>query len=99
MTVDSDPGPLSTEQRKLYDIVTAQYIQELTCNDPPRPLLLNIMALQGLGRRLRSLRRVHGFKSLHNGPEEAIPSSARLQQVLQPLILSGGRYIASFGYL
>jgi hypothetical protein len=43
------------------------------------------MALQGLGRRLRSLRRVHGFKSLHNSLEEAIPSSARLQQVLQPL--------------
>jgi hypothetical protein len=56
VTVDSDPGPLSTEQRKLYDIVTAQYIQELTCNDPPRPLLLNIDGVAGSGKTFTLLK-------------------------------------------
>ena len=50
VTVDSDPGPLNTEQRKLYDIVTAQYIQELACNDPPQPLLLNTDGVAGSGK-------------------------------------------------
>jgi ATP-dependent DNA helicase PIF1 len=64
VTIDSDPSQLNAEQRKLYDIVTAQYIQELahdnplqepTSNDPLRPLSSSIpMALQGLGRRLHS---------------------------------------------
>jgi ATP-dependent DNA helicase PIF1 len=56
VTVDSDPGPLNTEQRKLYDIVTAQYIQELTCNDPLRPLLLNIDGVAGSGKTFTLLK-------------------------------------------
>jgi hypothetical protein len=50
VTVNSDPSPLNTEQRKLYDIVTAQYIQELANNDPLRPLLLNIDGVAGSGK-------------------------------------------------
>ncbi len=32
MTVDLDPGLLNTEQQKLYDVVMAQYVQELASN-------------------------------------------------------------------
>jgi hypothetical protein len=55
VTVDSDPGPLNTEQRKLYDIVTAQYIQELT-GDCPRPLLLNTDGVAGSGKTFTLLK-------------------------------------------
>jgi hypothetical protein len=49
VTVDSDPGLLNTEQRKLYDVVTAQYVQELADNHP-RPLLLNVNGVAGSGK-------------------------------------------------
>jgi ATP-dependent DNA helicase PIF1 len=56
VTVDSDPGPLNIEQRKLYDIVTAQFVQELTCNDPIRPLLLNVDGVAGSGKTFALLK-------------------------------------------
>jgi hypothetical protein len=56
VTVDSDPSPLNPEQRKLYDIVTAQYIQELARNDPPQPLLLNIDGMAGSGKTFALLK-------------------------------------------
>ena len=55
VTVDSDPGLLNTEQRKLYDIVTAQYVQELTSDYPP-PLLLNVDGLVGSGKTFTLLK-------------------------------------------
>ena len=55
MTVDPDPGPLNTEQRKLYDVVTAQYIQELASNHP-RPLLLNVDGVAGSGKTFTLLK-------------------------------------------
>jgi ATP-dependent DNA helicase PIF1 len=55
VTVDSDPGPLNTEQRKLYDIVTAQYVQELAGNYP-RPLLLNVDGVAGSGKTFTLLK-------------------------------------------
>jgi hypothetical protein len=55
VTVDSDPGLLNTEQRKLYDIVTAQYVQELA-GDDPRPLLLNVDGVTGSGKTFTLLK-------------------------------------------
>jgi ATP-dependent DNA helicase PIF1 len=55
VTVDSDPGPLNTEQRKLYDVVTAQYVQELA-GDDPRPLLLNVDGVAGSGKTFTLLK-------------------------------------------
>jgi ATP-dependent DNA helicase PIF1 len=55
VTVDSDPSPLNTEQRKLYDIVTAQYIEELAGNSP-RPLLLNVDGVAGSGKTFTVLK-------------------------------------------
>ena len=55
VTVDSDPGPLNTEQRKLYDVVTAQYIQELA-GDGPQPLLLNVDGVAGSGKTFTLLK-------------------------------------------
>ena len=55
VTVDSDPGPLNTEQRKLYDVVTAQYIQELAGNGP-RPLLLHVDGVAGSGKTFTVLK-------------------------------------------
>jgi ATP-dependent DNA helicase PIF1 len=55
VTVNSDPGPLNTEQRKLYDVVTAQYVQELAGNDP-RPLLLNVDGVAGSGKTFTLLK-------------------------------------------
>jgi ATP-dependent DNA helicase PIF1 len=55
VTVNSDPGPLNTEQRKLYDVVTAQYVQELT-GDGPRPLLLNVDGVAGSGKTFTLLK-------------------------------------------
>ena len=55
MTVDSDPGPLNPEQRKLYDVVTAQYVQELASNDP-RPLLLNVDRVARSGKTFTLLK-------------------------------------------
>jgi hypothetical protein len=49
VTVDSDPGLLNTEQQKLYNIVTAQYIEELASNSP-QLLLLNIDSVAGSGK-------------------------------------------------
>jgi ATP-dependent DNA helicase PIF1 len=46
VAVDLDPGPLNPEQRKLYDTVTAQYVQELAGNEP-RALLLNVDGVAG----------------------------------------------------
>jgi hypothetical protein len=46
VTIDADPSLLNTEQRKLYDVVTAQYTDELArCNS--RALLLNMDGLAG----------------------------------------------------
>jgi ATP-dependent DNA helicase PIF1 len=56
VTVDADPSSLNTEQRKLYDIVAAQYVQELTSNDPPRPLLLNVDGVAGSGKTFALLK-------------------------------------------
>jgi hypothetical protein len=55
VTVDSDPGPLNTEQRKLYDVVTAQYVQELAGNDP-RALLLHVDGIAGSGKTFTLLK-------------------------------------------
>jgi ATP-dependent DNA helicase PIF1 len=55
VTVDSDPGPLNTEQRKLYDVVTAQYVQELASSHP-RPLLLNVDGVAGSGKTFTLLK-------------------------------------------
>jgi ATP-dependent DNA helicase PIF1 len=55
VTVASDPGPLNTEQRKLYDVVTAQYIQELA-GDGPQPLLLNVDGVAGSGKTFTLLK-------------------------------------------
>jgi len=55
VTVDSDPSPLNTEQRKLYDVVTAQYIQELA-GDGPQPLLLNVDGVAGSGKTFTLLK-------------------------------------------
>ena len=55
VTVDSDPGLLNTEQRKLYDVVTAQYVQELAMNYPP-PLLLNVDGVAGSGKTFTLLK-------------------------------------------
>jgi len=54
VTVDSDPGPLTTEQRKLYDVVTAQYVQELA-GDDPRPLL-HVDGVAGSGKTFTLLK-------------------------------------------
>lgn len=56
VTVDSDPGPLNAEQRKLYDVVTDQYIQELARDDPPSPLLLNVDGVAGSGKTFALLK-------------------------------------------
>jgi hypothetical protein len=55
VTVDSDPGPLNPEQRKLYDTVTAQYVQELAGNEP-RALLLNVDGVAGSGKTFTLLK-------------------------------------------
>ena len=55
VTVNSDPSLLNTEQRKLYDIVTAQYIEELAGNSP-RPLLLNVDGVAGSGKTFTVLK-------------------------------------------
>jgi hypothetical protein len=55
VTVDSEPRPLNTEQRKLYNIVTAQYIEELAGNSP-RPLLLNVDGVAGSGKTFTVLK-------------------------------------------
>ena len=55
VTVDSDPSPLNTEQRKLYDVVTDQYTQELACNHP-RLLLLNVDGVAGSGKTFTLLK-------------------------------------------
>jgi PIF1-like helicase len=55
VTVDADPGLLNTEQRKLYDVVTAQYVQELA-SDHPRPLLLNVDGVAGSGKTFTLLK-------------------------------------------
>jgi hypothetical protein len=55
VTVDSDPGTLNAEQRKLYDVVTAQYVQELTSDYPP-PLLLNVDGVAGSGKTFTLLK-------------------------------------------
>jgi ATP-dependent exoDNAse (exonuclease V) alpha subunit len=55
VTVDSDPSPLNTEQRKLYDVVTAQYVQELASDDP-LPLLLNVDGVAGSGKTFTVLK-------------------------------------------
>jgi hypothetical protein len=55
VTVDSDPGPLNTEQRKLYDVITAQYVQELAGNGP-RPLLLHVDGVAGSGKTFTLLK-------------------------------------------
>jgi ATP-dependent DNA helicase PIF1 len=55
VTVTSDPGPLNLEQRKLYDIVTAQYARELAGNTLT-PLLLNIDGVAGSGKTFTLLK-------------------------------------------
>ena len=55
VTVDADPAPLNTEQRKLYDVVTSQYTQELACNKP-RALLLNVDGVAGSGKTFTLLK-------------------------------------------
>lgn len=55
VTVDLDPGPLNPEQRKLYDTVTAQYVQELAGNEP-RALLLNVNGVAGSGKTFTVLK-------------------------------------------
>ena len=50
--VDFSPSPesLNREQRKLYDVVTDQYIQELSGRGTPGQLLLNIDGVAGTGK-------------------------------------------------
>jgi ATP-dependent exoDNAse (exonuclease V) alpha subunit len=55
VTVNSDLSPLNTEQRKLYDIVTAQYVEELAGNGP-RPLLLHVDGVAGSGKTFTVLK-------------------------------------------
>jgi ATP-dependent DNA helicase PIF1 len=55
VTINSDPSLLNTEQRKLYDIVTAQYVEELAGNGP-RPLLLNVDGVAGSGKTFTVLK-------------------------------------------
>jgi hypothetical protein len=55
ITVDSDLSLLNIEQQKLYDIVTAQYVEELARNGP-RPLLLNIDGVAGSGKTFTVLK-------------------------------------------
>jgi hypothetical protein len=55
VTVDSDSSSLNTEQRKLYDIVTAQYTQELTGNYLLL-LLLNVDRVTGSGKTFTVLK-------------------------------------------
>jgi ATP-dependent DNA helicase PIF1 len=55
--VNADPSPLNTEQRKVYDVVTAQYAQELDAASPrPRPLLLNVDGVAGSGKTFTILK-------------------------------------------
>ena len=55
VTVNSDPSLLNTEQQKLYDIVTAQYVEELAGNSP-RPLCLNVDGVAGSGKTFTVLK-------------------------------------------
>jgi len=55
VAVDLDPGPLNPEQRKLYDTMTAQYVQELAGNQP-RALLLNVDGVAGSGKTFTVLK-------------------------------------------
>ena len=50
--VDFSPSPesLNPEQRKLYDVVANQYIQELSGQETPGQLLLNVDGVAGTGK-------------------------------------------------
>ena len=72
VTVDSDPGPLNTEQRKLYDVVTAQYIQELA-GDGPQPLLLNVDGVAGSGKTFTLLKACARLQELAQRSEKGNP--------------------------
>jgi hypothetical protein len=50
VNVDSSPGSLNLEQRKLYDIVVDQYTQELSGLESPTPLLLNVDGVARSGK-------------------------------------------------
>src|SRR5713226_5883092 len=72
VTVDSDPGPLNTEQRKLYDVVTAQYIQELA-GDGPQPLLLNVDGVAGSVKTFTLLKACARLQELAQRSEKGNP--------------------------
>ena len=57
VTMDSSPGPLNLEQRKLYDTVVNHYIQELQSDQPkPSQLLLHIDGKAGTGKTFAFLK-------------------------------------------
>jgi ATP-dependent exoDNAse (exonuclease V) alpha subunit len=57
VTIDSSPGPLNLEQRKLYDTVLDQYSQELALDMPlPSQLLLNVDGVAGSGKTFTLLK-------------------------------------------
>jgi hypothetical protein len=57
VVTDSSPEPLNLEQRKLYDIIVEQYVQELTLDTPlPRQLLLNVDGVAGSGKTFTLLK-------------------------------------------
>ena len=65
MTVDPDPSPLNAEQRKLYNIVTAYYIQELSDSPLLQQLLLNVNGLAGVGKTFTLLKTSVQLKALY----------------------------------
>lgn len=72
VTVNSDPVPLNLEQRKLYDIVIAQYTQELAANNPPA-LFLNVDGVAGSGKTFTLLKICARLQELAQQARQANP--------------------------
>lgn len=70
--VDSDPSLLNTEQRRLYDTVTDQYIAELASYGP-RQLLLNVDGAAGTGKTFVLLKICARLQELARQAREANP--------------------------
>jgi hypothetical protein len=55
--VDSSPGALNAEQRKLYDAIVAQYANEIDLGErSPPQLLLNVDGEAGTGKMFTLLK-------------------------------------------
>ena len=49
VSMDPSPDLLNLEQRRLYDMVTSQYLDELASRSPPQ-LLLQVDGVAGSGK-------------------------------------------------